>query len=303
MTDLDKLLERREIWRNCLSDNTDPLSIANQLHGLVWNLASWRVINEARRFVDVDPDGEPRICDLLHSLLDECFVQSFAAGIRRLVDLPKSKIKIDSRKGVCSISSLLDDMAKHAPLLTRRHLLDIARMQFDEECKDSPERHRSVSTGRAGIKDYRRQRVLQRTNRQINELCGVSEEDCTSDLCISRVCFERIQNDIKKQCQTIKDYATKYVAHAAHKRKRPNYRLNWGLMRDSLRSLCKAFGFMQSYIVPCGLGGIFPSPLFDPLKHLDCPLVSSDHLPVLRSHLKQLQEETRDWLNWRLEQS
>src|SRR5260370_8887700 len=86
-TPLDELRAKRPIWIECLigSDNN---SIKNQHLRLLWNVAAFRIVNEARRqkYRPRSRYGQLEVNGLLHGLLNDCFYESQLLAVRRITE-------------------------------------------------------------------------------------------------------------------------------------------------------------------------------------------------------------------------
>src|SRR5436190_1795505 len=95
----------RLVWIECLGGN-DRNSIKNQIHRLIWNAATFRVVNHARTLAAQGQDGAPELSGLIHEFINNGFSAYQLIGIRRLADMSPSA----GMKGVYSLRRLLADV-------------------------------------------------------------------------------------------------------------------------------------------------------------------------------------------------
>jgi hypothetical protein len=90
------LKERRKLWMQCLCGE-DEHSITNQLYIFSWDINSYRIINEARRFAAQTEKGEVKLNAMLHNFLDRSFLENLLLKIRKLTNNYKLKsVQADS---------------------------------------------------------------------------------------------------------------------------------------------------------------------------------------------------------------
>jgi len=118
-------LDKRKQWLEAVNGN-DRHSIHTQL---TRDAASFAVINEARRLAPVDSGGVVKLNGMMHRLVNRTFLITQSSAIRRLVDV----YELEGKRGVFSLTGLLDDMMKHRYLMTRQALFDTEDLAYDYE--------------------------------------------------------------------------------------------------------------------------------------------------------------------------
>src|SRR5579864_3290937 len=96
---------------------------------MTWDVATYRVINEARRLAPTAPEGGVQLNGLVHSFLDRSFLCSQALVVRRLGDAEG----LTGKKGVYSLIGLLKDMCNHYYLFTRESMLEAEAVPYKSE--------------------------------------------------------------------------------------------------------------------------------------------------------------------------
>ena len=181
----------RERWTAGLFGE-DEHSISQQITNIFWDDAIFRTLNEARRIAAQSRRGfNP---DLL-SLLDRGFVTAQIMALRRLTD-PGFH---DPRKEVVSLVRLLKDVDANGYLLTRENYI----------CYDGTP-FQATGTGRNDLPSFMRERM-----HDTFDLLSATSPDKRSRY--DRVKDSVIRDVIKslQVCDDFRDYANKFLAHAA----------------------------------------------------------------------------------------
>jgi len=307
---IERLRHRRTLWKECLLGD-DPNSVLNQLLALEWNYAAFRTINEARRLSPRTTTGGVAQSGLMHTLLNVCFWESQALGVRRLADssdplTPKGK----ADRSLYSLGAVLRDMREHAGLMTRGNWFAAEGLEYDASVV--AERQRAhfkdrVAGGEVEFcvpEEFSVHRVSD-LHRRIDGLAGVTPAERTSDDHVRAALFDELGLRMKSATNEIAVYANKFYAHAASpsSRKSENaYELSVTLNKlsaahESLRRTHQFIGMQfydeaqESYLAEAD---------FDVLSYADQPLATAETIDALRAHWKLQEEQARDCKPWDL---
>ncbi len=278
-------------WREALSGN-DPNSINRQLAQLTWDAASYRVINEARRFakpvVPSDPRGNVQLSGLMHNLIERGFFISQMTAIRRLTDTDKYSLEGD--KGVYSLTGLLNDILKHHELITRRSIFDAEHIEYDAATIErKPHCSFMLHDLRHGHMDF---------------LAGVDPSQRQPSNKIREILLRELKDKILTPCKEVIEHVNKFIAHAATPESRVTANaeeagITLKHLWDAQKHLCEVAGFLSIYVLGGAQLSFLPSPSYDQFQYIERPLVKVSKLPDLKQVWKDFSEECDRWGGWR----
>ncbi len=298
---------KREQWLNVLAGK-DQHSIIKQLSQLAWNAASYQVVNEARRLAPSDPEGGVQLNGLMHRLLDRGFFTDQVVGIRRLNDT----FPLEGKKGVLSLTGLLDDLLKHRHLLNRKDIFEAEGLKYYyDDVKQAMEEYREKKA-EAGEVAYSVPRDLvwrryELRHEYLDRLMGVLAGDRKPDDVIQKSALVNLQNKVASACVDVITVATKFIAHAATPESRAvvnadDARLSLDQIRAAHRSLCQVTGFLANYVLGDSCPGFLPIPQFDQFAHIEKPLIDMSKVPRLEPLWCKLDDEYQAWSQWGLDE-
>lgn len=301
------LVERRRFWIECLSGQ-DQASIWRQLSSVIWYAAAYRVVNESRRLAELDDDGAVRQPALINDLIDHSFWVSQAVEIRRLVD---SYPLVDRKRGVYSLTGLLDDMIKHHALLTRANVFAAEGLEYD------------YSAIRRAQEEYLRDRVVQgeriswipkeldwqrheERHQQVDLLTNLAGERTSIDA-ISVDLLNHLKQRVMSRCRPISTVVNKMLAHASTPEVRSTLdpaelRLTLGQLWSAHQALIETSNFVSIYILGESQLGMLAVPQFDHLRHFDVPFSTRDRRPELQKVWDEYDQQTHTWTNWGIQE-
>lgn len=291
---------KRTEWVKCLSGE-DRHTIVTQLVALMWNTATYRVINESRRLAT--PDGRDGIqqSGLLHVFIDSCFFNSQMSNIRRLCD----EYDLVGRRGVFSLIALIRDMKKHCVLFTRRHLLMAENRYFDREklVRDREDwfHQRAVAKETAGYVPSELDLYgYDKRNAEIDELSGVTAASRSDEDSVSPNIFKSMEKRVVDACDLISEYVNKFIAHAASPESRQQVqadeaKITLGHLRDAERVLCQVTNFVAIYLLTRTTHTFLATPQYDLFRFIDRPLVTKDQIPTLQKVWDDFADEEQSW--------
>lgn len=126
--DVEMLAAKLADWKRRLSER-DPRAVGTQVGTLLWRSAFYRSLNEPRKFLLKNEEGEKEANAPLYELIDLGFFVVQAAAIRRLLD----KGAISGARGVYSLHGLIRDVIANVDILTRRNVLRVRDLEYDFE--------------------------------------------------------------------------------------------------------------------------------------------------------------------------
>lgn len=289
--DMPTLAVKRHQWLECLYGD-DPNSIGYQVYVLLDDFLSWWTINEARRFTPQDEKGAVKGSALMHGLLDRCFATSQMVAVRRLCD---SAYRIDDKtRGVWSLNSLLGDLAKHTLLLTRQVILATEGLGDDPE---SLEREAYQAVRNSASYPQARLAQFRSRNRDVDLLAGITSNDRSANDRARPEVFEGLQRRLNTTCKDICDKVNKFLVHAGTPESRnelidDSWEVTPNDLREAAIEIRDTFDFVSNVVlprpasqgnhVPRGCMTIPTAELFDPLEHMDQPLILTQDLRRVR---------------------
>jgi hypothetical protein len=283
---LEQLKARRELWIRCL-DGNDRHSIMRQITRMVWNTAAFRVVNEARRIAPPAQEGGVQRNGLMHRLLDDGFFAGQMLAIRRLTDA--YPIVGDPRnRAVFSLTSLLDDMRKHAHLMTRANVLAAEGLEYSADPQD--------------FDCYAELR-----HADIDALAGVAPENRCPEDAVRPEVMAHLKRKLLAACKDLHVHVDKFIAHAATPESRQavaadTAAITLNHLYVAHEAICKVANFVDVYLLTGTSHGMLAVPQYNHFAYLDRPLVSREGISILRQTWDAYDKETHDWTLWGLEE-
>ncbi len=263
------LIDKPKQWLECFHGD-DNNTINRQVSGLLSDLWSWWTINAARQWTARNEKGDPKGFGLLHGLLDRCFATSHMTAVRRLCD----KSPFTGKKGVWSLVSLLDDMALHTHLLTRRSLAETERPGYDPKLASPAE----------ALFEFNQTESHHNT---IDLLSGIAADSRSDADQVRPESLAVLQRQLETTCKDVCEKVNKFLAHAAAPESRS------ALIDDSssvtpadflntATAIREASYFVSEVLLRRAFCPLPWSFLYDPLEYIECPLVSKEDVPKVR---------------------
>lgn len=286
-------------WREWLFGD-DTHSIQRQIINMIWDTAVFQSVNEARKYVQTDNEGNPKLNDMVHGFIDHCFFQTQVMAIRRLLD----KETREGKHSVFSLYRLVYDMKQNSPLLTRQNILAALDYPYEYE---------------KGLEDYYRALMERRTqsspseyfnsksvHKNIDFLAGVESDKRSTDDTVKRQVFEWLEQRLE-QCQEIYDYVNKFIAHAATPESRVaisanEIKITLGKLFETHKIICETAQFLGLNLFYHSLGNFLVSCCFDQFEHFEKPWANEETVKKLYVFWDEYDRETRKWNNWEWQQ-
>lgn len=298
--------DKREQWLEILSGK-DRHSIIRQLTQMTWDAAAFRVVNEARRLAPPAPDGGVQVNGLVHSLLDRGFFISQMVAIRRLMDT----YEIEGKRGVHSLTGLLDDMRAHRELFTREAVFAAEGLEYDYEPVRQKSREYDDEKLQAGERSWFTPPKLhwrrhENRHKDIDRLAGVNPENRQPGDTIRESVFDNLESRTKSAFEDMKTYVDKFIAHAATPASRElvqadKVKITLNHLWEAHQHLCEVASFVRICVLGDACSNLLPIPQYDQFKYIDRPLIEPPRVTELRKFWDKFEDECRGWRQWGLD--
>lgn len=284
-------------WGDCLNGD-DPNSIFQQISTMIWDTAVFRIIIEARQSEIRKNPQYTELNGALHSFIDRNYFQSQSAFIRRLTDKSYS---LTGKKGIYSISALINDIGSYKAELTREIYLIFRNMPYDytEIQKKRKEFLRNQSSGKAFFVppefDWE---SIEEAHRIFDRIAGVLPDNrYPSDQIVDHV-FIRLQERLSA-CQEITNYVDKFVAHAAAPESRSiqdveKFEVTFRQLWDAHQIIFEVAEFLSIILFSEGhMALAIENPTF--FEFWEKPLYERGEIDLVRTTLENYRKETEKW--------
>jgi len=296
---IEKLREKREIWLNCLNKD-DTNSIIQQVFKMIWNFASFNIINEARKYAYTASNGGVQLNWLMHSLINRCFFDSQLMAIRRLTD----RYPLYGKEGVHSLAALIDDIKNNRNLFTRESILKVEGLEYDYisvrkkaqeyidvNIKDSPF---------SGLPQELDWEIIRERHEQIDILSGVDDKTRSLKDTIKQDIFDHLYK--KLDCiSEIREYVDTFIAHAATKESRDSVnaddiRITLSKLKEAHKNICIVVNYVSQHILGNGVFAFLDiTNIGDKFAYIDNPLISKDKIHILEEEWARYETEVLNW--------
>jgi len=295
MSGADLLKGKLKDWQERFNGN-DVHSIRLQVATMLSRSAFYRSVNESRKFLAEDEDGEKQANGMLHRLIDEGYLTMHVAAIRRLVDRGQSS----GPKGVNSLYGLVKDIKDSAALLTRANTLAARELEYDFE----PIKERAFEDGR-GKGGVSRAGWFESEwwHSALDKLSGVIQPNRDPNDAPTSESFERLLEQLALHGRNVQDYGDKHVAHAALPESRATLHpedqsLSLAKLWLAERVVIRLVSFISLYVLNGHSFGGVPIPQFDQFEHLEKPFVASEAFDVMKKQWDLHSKEIRACNDW-----
>ncbi|MGE5475528.1 MAG: hypothetical protein ACM3Q1_02650 [Bacteroidales bacterium] len=295
--------QKRAEWLHLLNDD-EHHAIWSQITNMIWDDASFRILNEARNPA-LSPNGSSARNALLANIIDRGYVLGQVIALRKLVEKNPS----DRKKGVVTLRRLLDDLRLHRHLFTREIYVthdglpydyeEVERQWWERRFKSGETGLTSLPTSGPGAFDFSRM-----AHERFDKLSGVEPQNRSRTDCISESVFDTLDRWIKESgASDIIIMGNKFLAHAADSVSRASVSLDrFGLTMDQIAAAHRAFVRVAQAISVSILDdschvGVVAVPQYDHFENLDLPYVDPAAIPALRQHWDAYSVERDGWLD------
>lgn len=285
------LAEYRIFRRKCLEylNGEADTSVQNQVYDLAWHTAVFKTLNEARRL-----EHDRAVNGAMWELIVAGYASLMTLGIRRLVD---------RHPGVDSVWNVVVEIEKRPELLTREKFVCYDGLPYDYEAShgrfvssldmSSGSHPRWVPT--KGPDAWGTSEALHRT---FDDLCGRPsrrKRTDTIEISLLHVLKAKLSSSAVKAVCTLAD---KRMAHAERLADKPHLlpRVTYDLIDEALETIVRVANFLSShFFYDATFGSVVAIPQFDVLDALDQPWVTTDKIPALHRHWREISDSMDRW--------
>lgn len=297
--------QKRDEWLHLLNKD-EHHAIWKQITAMIWDDATFRVLNEARK-PTLDASGRSARNALLAGFIDRGYVLGQVIALRKLSE-PNWK---DPKKGVVTLRRLLDDLRAHRHLFTREIYVAHDGLPYDYEAVQRQwlEQQFVSATGGVSVSWLPTSGpgafdISRMSHERFDKLSGVDPKDRSRTDCISESVFDTLDRWIEESgASDIIIMGNKFLAHAADSVSRASASLDrFGLTMDQIAAAHRAFvraaqAISVSILEDSCHVGIVAVPQFNQFEDLDRPYVDPSAITVLRQHWDAYTAERDGWLD------
>jgi hypothetical protein len=276
---LQQFREKREEWYGWLIGD-EQHAIWNQISNMLWNDATYRLINKCRGHGAKAPDDYMSNSFLIGSFIDQGYITTQIMAIRRLID---PQARRDDRQPI-SIKRILADLRDHVDLVSRENFVSFDAAPYDyakaeeawlneclEEHGDKKPIFRGIPTSgpMAWSSSHRRHETF-------DKLSGVSSENRTRGDLLSVKTIDRLSQSLGlHELAQVSVYSDKFIAHAADPSSREplsadEIKISIGMLNACHRALVSVAKTVSELIFLSGHSEI-PAPQFNIVEHFTHP--------------------------------
>lgn len=295
----DQLKEKFDEWKEWLLGE-DVHSIRNQIHSMIWDAAVYQSINEARAYAATDSEGQPLLNAMVHHFIDRCFFDTQMMAIRRLLD----KETKPGDRSVTSLWRLLDDMEKHAFLLTRENILGCLGLPYDYEATKAEVLRKYTFTEGPTWRGngYKQCESSKHAHKCVDALAGVNVLQRSPGDAV-RVAVIQWFKERLGNCKAIYGYVNKFLAHSATPESRARLmdeetKITLGQILQAHEVICQTAESVGQNLFLHSISNPLPVPQFNQFEHFERPWITEESLRRLHEWWRGYSISTNDWLRW-----
>jgi len=267
-------------WVDCLK-GVDTNSIFQQISTMIWDTAIFRIIIEARKSQIRKNPHNPELNRAYHSFIDRNYFQSQSVCIRRLTD---KSYGLTGKKGVYSVSALLNDISIFRPELTREKLFILQEVPF--------ELNNQISFSKIDAFD------VEEIHQYFDKISGTTANNRSPNDLIDEKVFLCLKDKFA-ECKVITDYVDKFVAHSSSPESRS---VQNGKQLDlTFQKLWKAHQIIFKTANFISLILFSTTQIALPIPHpsyffsWDKPLFDKEEINLARKEFEKYRDETSKW--------
>lgn len=285
-----KIVAYREFRLTCLERirGDSETSIASQVHDLAWHTAVFKTLNEARRLEeDRDVNGP------MWHLIVTGYANIMTLGIRKLVDH-------NTKTG--SLWNLIDRIEKRPDLLTRELYICHDAVPYDYEAV----RQRLKPQGYVPSPNVQwissfgpdAWATSQRMHKSFDAICGNPQLRKRADR-IDMTHITKLKQALRSNCiERVKTLASKRMAHAERLSEHADAIpvVTYEEVDEALKIIVSVTNWISTHVFfDNAFGTVLATPDFDPMEYLDEPWVTSQNVPGLEQHWREISKTMEDW--------
>ncbi|MGA2332027.1 MAG: hypothetical protein ABSG75_09725 [Syntrophales bacterium] len=296
----EEFRKKRLQWMEWLHGE-DPHSISEQISSMLWDHALFLTVNELRRIADIDPENGVGFNGPVIRLFDAGFATTQATTIRRLIEKPKK----DPQWAVISLRTVLKDIKENLDLITRENYVCYDGLPYDYNLGQQkwlsciPVTKSGVHVGSLPTQGPDAWPMSERVHNNFDILSQVLPKDRSREDLIRIEVLEHLESEIK-ECDSIKKYVDKFIAHAAAPETRAGLsNEEKSLTLERLERYHKIIYQVASFISgqllwESNLGGL-RVPQYDHLKNLDKRWSTPERLEKAHKKWDDYKKEVSKW--------
>lgn len=282
---------RVALWREAFADQRT--GIRSVLQELIWNYAVFSMSAKIIKMTSQNQARHGRINQPFFNLLAHGYWLDFLVGVRKLVD----GYAIDGKKGVYSLSSVLNDIEEHQPSITRKFYVEtIHNAVFDLGRLEAEEYELLVASGglpRWGNPMLTRSRWA---HESFDRLSGADVSERNENDLIDLEYLQNLKTRIK-EVEHICQYVSSHVVHAGNIQSRVNKDLKEFDITNAAAALSTLTEIADALAIHFGNDGGYDLPVYqdDILSGLNMPLIDDGDLPELYKFWNELSNDISQW--------
>lgn len=264
-------------------------SVMNQAQDLAWHTAVFRTLNEARR---LEPDRA--VNGAMWELITAGYANLMTLGIRRLVD---------KHPDTDSVWNVIVEVEKRPELLTREKFVCYDGLPYDHEAVHSKyiaslNMSHGGHFGWVATKGPEAWGTSESLHEAFDALCGFPSKRRRADTIDTSLLSEL---KAKLSCPSIKAVCTladKRIAHAERLMDKPHalHQVTYNVFDEALKAIVRVANFLSShFFCDATFGSVVAMPQFNVLEALDQPWVTTENLPALHQHWREISDSMDQW--------
>lgn len=307
MSDVEKLKLKIDDWTQRLHGE-DYHAIGWQIVEMLRRSAFYRSVNESRRHLPVDGEGNKKANGYLHELLDSGYITMHGTTVRRLLEDGQT----NGPRGVNSLYGLIRDIKDSVEMLTRENVLQARGYVYDYEPIE--QRCRQEAWDEAAAKGERAFFVSQQGwadskywHETMDELCGTVPEKRSPHDRPPVGKFDTLLESLRTEGSVVSEYVNKYVAHSATQNSRatlsPDQQsMSLAKLWVAERVIVRVANFIsRSFVTGSNPFGV-PVTAFDPFQYMDHPFVERTAKDDMKREWDRHSDEIWPCRNWKWDQ-
>ena len=159
-----------------------------------------------------------------------------------------------------------------------------------------------TSSNSLSLSDTRKCLESNKLHERIDRLTDTKSSDRRANDTIQEDVFVNLEGKVKTACEDIKDYANKFIAHAATPESRAQVKkITLNHLWEAHRNLCQVTGFIAIRILEDSCPAFLSVPQYNQFEHIERPLIDLGQVGKLRELWRQFGKDCHDWSQWTLD--
>jgi hypothetical protein len=287
-----RIRDKFEEWKNILIGE-DIHSIRNQIARMIWDSAFFQCLNESRKYVAKNGQGEDKINAMLHYFINQSFFKTQLLSIRRLVDKDFGRVNNGKEYTVYSLYNIIKDIKKNSDLLTRENVFIVYDLPYDYEIDCTKPYYVPHKISSSETLHY-----------QIDSILGITPDKRNpKDLIPIDILNE--YEDKHNIFEELYQYVNKYIVHSATPESRKDVPDEiegaLGKVLNAQEIICKTASCIGNKLLFCGFGDVLHISQYgrfdehDVFEYLDEPIATKETIKTMRKYWERYRRETNQW--------